>query len=138
MSLDQKAQILEAAESTACSVRDIVHILRCRTSGAISLLKEMEEERLIDLRQIKNSRRGRPKKKIICTSLGSEFVETYRKLKMKPLRARKEDFEHAVKDALYTKRLIASGHSPFRLFMELNTIAHNIKIYSETSEIIRK
>ena len=42
---------------------------------------------------------------------------------MKPLRARKADLEHAVSDALYTERLIRNGHSPFELFMELDTIA---------------
>lgn len=58
-----------------------------------------------------------------CTSLGVEFLEPYRELKMKPLRARKADLEHAVSDALYTERLIRNGHSPFELFMELDTIA---------------
>lgn len=66
--------------------------------------------------------------------LGIEFLETYRELKMKPLKAKKEDLEHAVRDAAYTGRLVANGHSPFQIFMELNTIAHNIKISSETSE----
>jgi hypothetical protein len=136
MSLDQRAQILEAIVSTACGVRDLVQVLEWKTSKVVSLLREMNKEKLIDLQQITYSRRGRPKKNIICTPLGLEFLETYRKLKMKPLRARKEDLERAVKDALYTSRLIANGHSPFQIFMELNTIAHNIKISSETSEIV--
>jgi hypothetical protein len=55
-----------------------------------------------------------------------------RKPEMK-LQARKEDLEHAVKDALYTQRLVEYGHSPFKLFMELNTIAHNIYKSSETA-----
>ena len=71
-----------------------------------------------------------------CTPLGLDFLETYRKLKIKPLRARKEDLEHAVRDALYTERLITNGHSPFELFMELNSIARNIKISSEASQSI--
>jgi len=136
MSLDQRAQILEAAVSSACGVRDLVQALEWKTSKVVSLLREMNKEKLIDLRQISCSRRGRPKKNIICTPLGSEFLETYRRLKMKPLRARKEDLEHAVRDASYTSRLVANGHSPFQIFMELNTIASNIKISSETSETI--
>jgi len=136
MSLDQRAQILETAVSTACGVRDLVQALEWKTSRVVSLLREMNKEKLIDLRQATNSTRGRPKKNIICTPLGVEFLETYRKLKMKPLRARKEDLEHAVRDASYASRLVANGHSPFQIFMELNTIVHNIKVSSETSETI--
>jgi DNA-binding PadR family transcriptional regulator len=134
MSLDQRARILEAAASTTCGVRDLVQTLEWKTSKVISLLKEMNKERLVDLQQVTYSRRGRPKKTITCTPLGFEFLEACRKLKMKPLRARKEDLEHAARDALYASRLVANGHSPFRIFMELNTIAHNIKVSSETSE----
>ena len=133
MSFDQRAQILEAAASTVCGVRDLVHVLEWKTSKVVSLLREMNNERLIDLQQVK-SRRGRPKKNIVCTPLGFEFLETYRKLRMKPLRARKEDLEHAARDAAYASRLVAYGHSPFKIFMELNTIASNIKVSSETSE----
>ncbi len=96
----------------------------------------MNEERMIELQPVRYSRRGRPKKIIECTPLGLEFLETYRNLKMKPLRARKQDMDRAVRNALYIKRLVESGHSPFKLFMELNTIVHNIKISSETSETI--
>jgi DNA-binding MarR family transcriptional regulator len=136
MSLDQRAQILEAAVSTAYGVRDLVHVLKWKSSNVVSLLREMNKERLIDLRQATHSRRGRPKKNIICTPLGLEFLETHRKLKMKPLRARKEDLEHAVRDASHASRLVANGHSPFQIFMELNTIARNIKVSSETPETI--
>jgi transcription initiation factor IIE alpha subunit len=135
-SLDQRAQILEIAASTTCGVRDLVQSLKWKTSKVISLLREMNKEKLIDLQQATDSRRGRPKKNITCTLLGFEFLETYRRLKMQPLRARKEDLEHAVKDALYTSRLVANGHSPFQIFMELNTIARNIKVSSQTSETI--
>ena len=99
----------------------------------------MNEEKLIEFRQVcarAHSRRGRPKKNVTCTPLGFEFLDTYRKLRMKPIKARKEDLEHAVKDSLYTDRLVANGHSPFKIFMELNTIVNNIKINSETSETI--
>jgi hypothetical protein len=136
MSLDQRARILEAAVSTTCGVRDLVQALEWKTSKVVSLLREMNKERLVDLQKVMNSRRGRPKKNIVCTPLGFEFLETYRKLRMKPIRARKEDLEHAVRDAAYTSRLVANGHSPFQVFMELNTIASNIKVSSETPETI--
>jgi hypothetical protein len=71
---------------------------------------------------------------VISTPLGLDFLETHRKLRMKPLRARREDFEHAVRDALYAERLAARGHSSFELFLELNEIVCNIKSSSETSE----
>jgi hypothetical protein len=56
------------------------------------------------------------------------------KLKMKQLRARREDLKHAVRDALYTERLITDGHLSFELFMELNSIVRNIKVSSEASQ----
>ena len=136
MSLDQRARLLETAISINCGVRDLVQALGWKTSMVISLTRKMEEEKLIDLQQVISSKRGRPKKNIICTPLGIEFLETYRELKMKPLRARKEDFEHAVRDASYASRLVANGHSPFQIFMELNTIVHNIKVSSETPQNI--
>lgn len=134
MSLEQRAQILTAIASTTYGVRDLAKTLKWKTSNVVSLLKKMNEEQLIELQQVAHAKRGRPKKSITCTSLGFEFLATYKKLKMTPLKARKEDLAHAVKDAAYANRLVARGHSPFQIFMELNTIAHNIKVSSETSE----
>lgn len=133
MSLEPKAQVLEAVSSAPCGIRDVVQALTCRTSRVVLLLKEMEEERLIEIQQTPSSKRGRPKKIIRCTSLGSEFLEAYRKMGMMPLRARSTDLERAVKDALYAERLVASGHDVFRLFMELNMIARNIEESSKAS-----
>jgi predicted transcriptional regulator len=134
MSLELKTQVVEIVTSKPCGIRDVIKALNCRTSKAIALLREMEDERLIVMRQETASKRGRPKKIITCTPLGFEFLEAYKKVRMKPLRARKEDLEHAVKDAFYVDRLVARGLSPFRLFMELNVIASNIEESSETAE----
>jgi DNA-binding MarR family transcriptional regulator len=134
--LDQKAQIIEAAAKAQCGVRDIAQRLTCKTSRVIALLKEMEEERLIEARPASCSKRGRPKKVIACTSLGLELLEAYRKAAMKPLRAKKADLERAAKDAVYAERLATRGLSPFSLFMELNTIARNIEVSSEASETV--
>jgi transcription initiation factor IIE alpha subunit len=136
MSLDGRAQILEAAASATNGVRDLVRVLGWKTSKVVSLLREMNNERLIDLQQVTLSRRGRPKKSVVCTPLGLEFLEVCRRLKMQPLRARREDLEHAVRDAAYASRLVAAGHSPFEIFTELNTIARNIEISSQTSETV--
>jgi DNA-binding PadR family transcriptional regulator len=136
MSLDQRAKILTAITSTTYGVRDLVQSLKWKTSNVVFLLKKMNEEQLIELQQVTHSKRGRPKKSIMCTPLGFEFLAAYKKLKMTPLRARKEELAHAAKDAAYASRLVAYGHSPFQIFMELNTIARNIKVSSETSETI--
>ena len=139
MPVDERAQILNVVAPTEYGVREVIQKLRWKPSRVIFLLEQMKDEGLIELQKnsAHNSRRGRPKKIMACTPLGYEFLDAYRRLKMKPLRARREDLEHAVEDALYTERLVANGHSPFKLFVELNTIAHNIKISSEASGVIR-
>lgn len=139
MSLVERARILEAVTSVGRGVREVAEELRWAPSRVINLLIIMEDEGLImEVRSssARSSGRGRPKKIMACTSLDLEFLEAYRKLKMRPLRARREDLEHAVRDALYTQRLIANGHSPFEFFMELNSIACNIKVSSEASQSI--
>jgi DNA-binding MarR family transcriptional regulator len=136
MSSDQRAQVLEAAASTATGVRDLAKKLNWKTSNVVGLLRKMSEEQLIEFKQVAGSKRGRPRKSVTCTPLGFEFLETYRKLRTKPLRARKEDLDRAAKDAAYVSRLVANGHSPFQVFMELNTIARNIKVSSQTSETV--
>jgi hypothetical protein len=138
MSLDEKARVLETAASSPSGVRDVVQALACRTSRVISLLEDMRKEGLIEFQHATCSRRGRPKKTIVCTCLGSDFLEDHRRLRMKPIRARQEDFERAVKDALYAGRLVAYGHSPFKLFMELNNIARNLSVASKTPQNIGK
>ena len=134
MSLDQKAKILEAVASNSYGVKEIIQKVQgTRASHIISLLNDMNREKLVELQQVPRSRRGRPKKRVTLTALGYEFLETYRKLKAKPLRSSKQDLERSKRDAYYTERLVANGHSPFQLFMELNTLANDIKISGKTS-----
>lgn len=64
---------------------------------------------------------------VVCTPLGLDFLETHREPRMKLLRARREDLERAVRDALYAERLAARGSSPFELFLELNEIARSVE-----------
>lgn len=127
MSIDARARILEIANSNLCGVKEVVQKIDLRTSSTLSLLKRMSEEGLISLEN-GHPKRGRPKKIVKPTALGYEFLETYEKLKIKPLKAKKSDLKHAIEDALYTRRLVEKGHFPFALFMELNNIAYNIKI----------
>jgi len=102
----------------------------------VSLSKKMNAERLIEFQAVRHAARGRPKKGIICTALGLDFLETYKKLDMKRLRARKADLERAAKDASYTQRLVENGHSPFELFMELNSIVRNIRNSSQADQTV--
>jgi len=131
MSLEQKAQILQAAAATTSGVRDLVETLNWKTSNVVSLLREMSNERLIEMQQATPSKPGRPKKYIVPTLLGLELLEAYGKMKILPLRARKEDLERAAKDALYACRLAANGHSTFQIFLELNAIVRNIRVSSQ-------
>lgn len=139
LSMDQRALILKTVLPAEYGIREIIKQLRWAPSHIVNLLKKMEDEGLIAWLEKNNKdssthmHRGRPKKIMSCTPLGLEFLETYKKLKLKFLRARKEDLEHATKDAQYTERLVKAGHSPFKLFMELNNIVSNIKISSETT-----
>ena len=137
MSLEQRAKILEITSSSPCGVREIVHLLKLKTSNVISLLRKMREEQLIEIKSVATSKKGRPKKCITVSPLGYDFLDAYKKLNMKPLRARKQDLDRAAKDAFYAMRLVENGHSPFQVFMELNMIASNIKNSSETHQSIR-
>lgn len=136
--VDCRAQLLDAAASTQSGVRDLVRMLDWRASRVVALLKTMRQERLIDFHSVVLGRRGRPKKIVFATALGLEFLQVYESLKLKPLRAREEDLARAVKDAYYTQRLVEYGHSPFRLFMELNIVVNNIEISSKASETLRE
>lgn len=137
--MDHRAQILKTVVSAELGVREVARKLTWAPSRVVTLSKKMKEEGLITWGEEKNTRpstrtrRGRPKKIMTCTPLGIEFLETYKKLKRKTLSARKADLAHATEDAHYAERLVAAGHSPFQLFLELNTIASNLKIASETA-----
>jgi DNA-binding PadR family transcriptional regulator len=93
----------------------------------------MESEGLVEMRQVSSSGRGRPKKTVVCTGLGVDFLAAYRRLEAKPLRARRADLERAVRDAKYVERLVAAGHSAFGLFMELNMIVRSVGESEEAS-----
>jgi DNA-binding MarR family transcriptional regulator len=134
MFIEQRAKILEITTSKTCGVRDLIQLLKMKTSNITSLLKKMEEEQLISTQFAKKNKKGRPKKRVIPTPLGHEFLETYMKLNLSIIKSRKTDLDHAAKDAKYAERLVETGHSPFQIFLELNTIASNIKNSSENHQ----
>ena len=128
MSLEQRAKILQAITfSTEYGVRDIVRMLKMKNSNVVALLRRMEQERLIEAQFAKSIKKGRPKKRVVATPLGKDFLDTYKKLNLKRLRSTKADLDRAVKDAQYARRLADRGHSTFEVFTELNSIVTNIK-----------
>jgi len=133
LALDERARVLGLVASASCGVRDVIRLLGWKASRVVSLLARMENEGLVEMRREVSSGRGRPKKTIVPTGLGLEFLEAYRRVEAKPLRGRKTDLERAKRDALYVERLVASGHSAFGLFMELNTIVRSISESEEAS-----
>lgn len=137
MSLEQRVKILETVTEPFCGVRELVLLLKWRTSNVISLLKKMQDEQLISMESVATPKKGRPKKHIKVTQLGIEFLDAYKKLIGKALKAKRQDLDHAAKDAYYAKRLEQKGHSTFQVFMELNSIASNIKNSAQTHQVTR-
>ncbi len=86
----------------------------------------MEEHGLLEKKVEKRNMRGRPKYMIKPTILGKDYLETYEALKLKTLRSRKNGLKKTIKDAEYVKRLEARNLSPFRLFLELNSLSQPI------------
>ena len=74
----------------------------------------MEEEKLIQVQFAKGPKKGRPKKCVTASSLGYDFLNSYKKLNLKRLTARKADLDHAIKDAMYAFRLAKNGYSTFK------------------------
>jgi DNA-binding MarR family transcriptional regulator len=136
MTADEKAAILKAINPETCGISELIRRLRWKPTRVIELLNTMDEEGLIVFLESANHRRGRPKKIPVPTASGRKFLETYKTLALKCLKARKADFRHATEDALYVKRLVNAGHSPFRLFLELNEVVFNIKNSAKTSNTL--
>ena len=136
MFADEKAAILKEINPEPCGISELIQRLRWKPARVIELLRIMDEEGLIAFLERTKHRRGRPKKIPVPTALGHKFVDTYEMLAMKGLKARRADFRHATEDALYVKRLVSAGHSPFRLFLELNDIVLNIKNSAKTSNTL--
>jgi hypothetical protein len=125
--------VLEVVAVASCGVRDVIRRVGWKASRVVGLLEQMRDEGLVELRRVASSGRGRPKKSVVCSALGFEFLWAYRRVEAKPLRARRADLKRAVRDALYVERLVAAGHSPFRLFMELNMIVRSVSESGEAS-----
>ena len=122
MSIQMKAELLRTINLNLLGIRDIVKELRIRPKNIISLVNKMEEEGLVRRIIEKKETKGRPKTIVLATSLGRDFLETYKKLELKPLRSKITDLHRARDDAEYVKRLISRNKSPYDFFLELNSI----------------
>lgn len=122
MSIEIRAQLLDTIRKERLGIREIAKRFRKRPQAIISLIKEMENEGLLETYSDETRSRGRPKKMLKQTALGEDYLETFRRLKLKTLRANRNDLLKAKKDAEYVNRLIVRGKNPYQAFTELNDL----------------
>jgi DNA-binding PadR family transcriptional regulator len=122
MSLEVEMQILNTVKRQPSGVRELSKIIRKRTQTVISTIKRMNAAGLVDIMPEETSRRGRPRQVIIATTLGEDYLETYNKLMIKPLRGNRNDLMKAKRDAEYVNRLVERGKTPYAAFLELNNL----------------
>jgi len=125
--LDEKATILNVIRPNPCGVRELVERLCWKTERVISLLKTMENEGLIEFHENITSNRGRPKKLIVTSILGGEFLDTFEKCRGKAIQINHNDIKSAVHQANLAKKLEKYLVSPFQRFWELNSIALKVR-----------
>jgi DNA-binding PadR family transcriptional regulator len=122
MSIEIRAQLLDTIRKERLGIRETAKRFRKRPQAIISLIKEMENEGLLETYSDETRSRGRPKKMLKQTALGEDYLETFRRLKLKTLRANRNDLLKAKKDAEYVNRLIVRGKNPYQAFTELNDL----------------
>ena len=122
MSYDAKAELLKALTPPPRSVREFAGRLHYRIEAVVSLIREMEDQGLLKVTTEAGAQRGRPRHLIRATSLGEDYLAAYEALGLKLLRSRKADLRQAERNGEYAARLVSRGVSPFKLFLELNSI----------------
>lgn len=125
--LEDKKAILESVNSGPCFVTELVKRLPWRTERVIESLERMKEEGLIDFREENEHRRGRPRKMIMITALGKEFLESLKKCQMLLIQVNINDVKNAIYQANLSRRLIEHNVSPYNRFIELNEAARAIQ-----------
>jgi len=114
--------VLRAAVGGRTGVGELAKELRVGPARLIVLLRDMKEQGLVEIGEVRSGRAGRPRIKVGATELGKAYLKAYGSLISIPLTSRRADLERAVEDADYATRLIAAGNSPYDLFLELNRI----------------
>lgn len=124
---DEKAAVLKAIEPNPCGVRELVEKLHWKTQRVISLLRTMQEEGVIEFYENVASSRGRPKKLVVPSILGGEFLEAFERCKRKAIQINRNDIKSAVYQANLVKKLEEYHVSPFQRFWELSSIALRLR-----------
>ena len=122
MSLEVEAQVLFIVKKDIVGVRELSKIMRRRTQVVVSTIKRMSAAGLVDVRPEETRRRGRPRQVISATLLGDDYLEAFKRLRLKPLRSNRNDLAKAKRDAEYVSRLIVRGKEPYDVFLELNSL----------------
>jgi len=120
MSIEVEAQVLFIVKKDPVGVRELSKIMRRRTQAVVSMIRRMSAAGLVDVRPEETRRRGRPRQVISATMLGDDYLEAFKRLKIKPLRSNRNDLAKAKRDAEYVNRLIVRGKEPYDAFLELN------------------
>lgn len=122
MSLEVDAEVLFIAKKDPVGVRELSRIMRRRTQAVVSAIRRMSAAGLVDVNPEETRRRGRPRRLVSVTPLGEDYLEAYKRLKIKPLRSNRNDMAKAERDADYVNRLVIRGKEPYDAFLELNDL----------------
>jgi DNA-binding PadR family transcriptional regulator len=122
MSLEVEMQILSTVKDRPSGVRELSKIISRRTQTVVSTIKTMNAAGLVNLEPEETGGRGRPRQVITATKLGEDYLETYNRLMIKPLRGNRNDLMKAKRDAEYVNRLVERGKDPYEAFLELNNL----------------
>jgi len=122
MSLEIEMQILSTVKKHPAGVRELSKIISRRTQTVVSTIKKMNAAGLVNVEPEETIRRGRPRQIVKATTLGEDYLETYNRLMIKPMRGNRNDLLKAKKDAEYVNRLVERGKDPYEAFLELNNL----------------
>ncbi len=125
--IGETIELLRFINPPGYGVRDIARNLHHRPNSVIKNLKRMKEQGLITFQLKISNVKGRPKKIPKITDLGIEYLESFNEMQSKILKARKADFDKALKDLKLTERMINRGRKPDELFVALRDVVFSIK-----------
>lgn len=120
--LPTKALLLNLSSEGGTGVLRLARDAKVGPATLIRLLREMKDEGLVRLSEVRSRKAGRPRIRVKVTPLGEDFAGMYRQLTLKLLRSRRADLERAVSDALYADRLASRGLSAYDLFLDMNEV----------------
>ena len=115
--------ILRALSEPHSGVARMAKELRVGPSSLIGEMADMRESGLLDFGSARTGSRGRPRRSVVATALGTEYLRSHERLERIIPRSRRSDLRRAALDGEYAARLAAGGVSPYALFFELNAIA---------------